>query len=216
VGTHPVLTTAGLTTHSGLRILGSKFSSQDSRSQFAKGRLAQLVRAPALQAGGRRFESCTAHHFPPIGNQQLAFSVQGTTTLLGVAWAYPIWHWGAIGLCRQRGCRHFMLRKQNRNKISPQIRQSVVDNAGPMEGYSLDIARVLFQLRSNRRHLDRAIDALEAVALGRRRGKKPVRARRKQASKASGHARETWISSGLDNGSQDRITRVIPMAMPQR
>jgi hypothetical protein len=27
-----------------------------------KGRLAQLVRAPALQAGGRRFESCTAHH----------------------------------------------------------------------------------------------------------------------------------------------------------
>ena len=27
-----------------------------------KGRLAQLVRAPALQAGGRRFEPCTAHH----------------------------------------------------------------------------------------------------------------------------------------------------------
>src|SRR5579859_2531331 len=27
------------------------------------GRLAQLVRAPALQAGGRRFESCTAHQF---------------------------------------------------------------------------------------------------------------------------------------------------------
>ena len=26
-----------------------------------RGRLAQLVRAPALQAGGRRFESCTAH-----------------------------------------------------------------------------------------------------------------------------------------------------------
>jgi hypothetical protein len=28
----------------------------------SEGRLAQLVRAPALQAGGRRFESCTAHH----------------------------------------------------------------------------------------------------------------------------------------------------------
>ena len=27
------------------------------------GRLAQLVRAPALQAGGHRFESCIAHHF---------------------------------------------------------------------------------------------------------------------------------------------------------
>ncbi len=27
------------------------------------GRLAQLVRAPALQAGGRRFESYIAHHF---------------------------------------------------------------------------------------------------------------------------------------------------------
>src|ERR1700693_3887225 len=38
------------------------------------GRLAQLVRAPALQAGGRRFESCTAHHNPfvrsgDIGNR---------------------------------------------------------------------------------------------------------------------------------------------------
>ncbi len=31
-----------------------------------EGRLAQLVRAPALQAGGRRFESCTAHHNPLI------------------------------------------------------------------------------------------------------------------------------------------------------
>jgi hypothetical protein len=35
---------------------------------FELGRLAQLVRAPALQAGGRRFESCTAHHI----NQLLA------------------------------------------------------------------------------------------------------------------------------------------------
>ena len=29
----------------------------------ANGRLAQLVRAPALQAGGHRFESYSAHHF---------------------------------------------------------------------------------------------------------------------------------------------------------
>ena len=29
---------------------------------FIVGRLAQLVRAPALQAGGHRFESCIAHH----------------------------------------------------------------------------------------------------------------------------------------------------------
>ena len=28
------------------------------------GRLAQLVRAPALQAGGHRFESCIAHQMP--------------------------------------------------------------------------------------------------------------------------------------------------------
>jgi hypothetical protein len=27
-----------------------------------RGRLAQLVRAPRLHRGGRRFESCTAHH----------------------------------------------------------------------------------------------------------------------------------------------------------
>src|SRR6185312_16379271 len=30
-----------------------------------RGRLAQLVRAPALQAGGRRFEPCTAHQIHP-------------------------------------------------------------------------------------------------------------------------------------------------------
>ncbi|SRR5713101_2495260 len=34
----------------------------ESIVQYTSGRLAQLVRAPALQAGGRRFESCTAHH----------------------------------------------------------------------------------------------------------------------------------------------------------
>ena len=37
-----------------------------SVAQRCEGRLAQLVRAPALQAGGRRFESCTAHHNPLI------------------------------------------------------------------------------------------------------------------------------------------------------
>jgi hypothetical protein len=37
------------------------------------GRLAQLVRAPALQAGSRGFESLTAHHiyFIVIKNQSL-------------------------------------------------------------------------------------------------------------------------------------------------
>src|SRR6266478_5769561 len=38
------------------------------------GRLAQLVRAPALQAGGRRFEPCTAHHqahYPPRGRSSV-------------------------------------------------------------------------------------------------------------------------------------------------
>ena len=33
----------------------------------SEGRLAQLVRAPALQAGGRRFESCTAHQIGDSG-----------------------------------------------------------------------------------------------------------------------------------------------------
>src|SRR5260370_24467863 len=39
------------------------------------GRLAQLVRAPALQAGGRRFEPCTAHHpcAPPFRGDLLQF-----------------------------------------------------------------------------------------------------------------------------------------------
>jgi hypothetical protein len=31
-----------------------------------KGRLAQLVRAPALHAGGQGFESLTAHHFSKL------------------------------------------------------------------------------------------------------------------------------------------------------
>ncbi len=31
-------------------------------SHPSDGRLAQLVRAPALHAGGHKFESCTAHH----------------------------------------------------------------------------------------------------------------------------------------------------------
>ena len=35
------------------------------RQLMCIGRLAQLVRAPALQAGGHRFESCIAHHEKP-------------------------------------------------------------------------------------------------------------------------------------------------------
>src|SRR6266571_5894138 len=35
-------------------------------SSLSNGRLAQLVRARALQARGRRFESCTAHQSPGI------------------------------------------------------------------------------------------------------------------------------------------------------
>jgi hypothetical protein len=35
---------------------------EPSGTMIMHGRLAQLVRAPALQAGGRRFEPCTAHH----------------------------------------------------------------------------------------------------------------------------------------------------------
>jgi hypothetical protein len=36
------------------------------------GRLAQLVRAPALQAGGRRFESCTAHQIHSVISPSIA------------------------------------------------------------------------------------------------------------------------------------------------
>ena len=35
-----------------------------SKHKLYFGRLAQLVRAPALQAGGHRFESYIAHHVP--------------------------------------------------------------------------------------------------------------------------------------------------------
>ena len=57
---------SGLTPVSALRYSpesSSATSSLETHSNLAReGRLAQLVRAPALQAGGRRFESCTAHH----------------------------------------------------------------------------------------------------------------------------------------------------------
>ena len=36
-----------------------KYTTPKAKQQ---GRIAQLVRAPALQAGGHRFESCFAHH----------------------------------------------------------------------------------------------------------------------------------------------------------
>ena len=37
-------------------------SNPTKRATYLYGRLAQLVRAPALHAGGHRFESYTAHH----------------------------------------------------------------------------------------------------------------------------------------------------------
>ena len=41
---------------------GTDFGTEFSKCLILNGRLAQLVRAPPLQGGGRRFESCTAHH----------------------------------------------------------------------------------------------------------------------------------------------------------
>ena len=42
-------------------VQGNFMDKQDAYGPY--GRLAQLVRAPALQAGGHRFESYIAHHF---------------------------------------------------------------------------------------------------------------------------------------------------------
>src|ERR1700737_2701514 len=52
------------------------------------GRLAQLVRAPALQAGGRRFESCTAHHSTP--NTALAWKLLRHRGRIRVFGAVPL------------------------------------------------------------------------------------------------------------------------------
>ena len=43
------------------------------------GRLAQLVRAPALQAGGHRFESYIAHHYLLFGYAEIAQLVEQLT-----------------------------------------------------------------------------------------------------------------------------------------
>jgi hypothetical protein len=45
----------------GARLTGTRGSRPSIMLVGTPGRLAQLVRAPALQAGGRRFEPCTAH-----------------------------------------------------------------------------------------------------------------------------------------------------------
>ena len=47
-----------------------------------EGRLAQLVRAPALQAGGRRFESCTAHHRHFVRNPRMLVEFVGTLPVI--------------------------------------------------------------------------------------------------------------------------------------
>ena len=41
---------------------------------LSQGRLAQLVRAPRLHRGGRRFESCTAHHLPSYSLHEILMS----------------------------------------------------------------------------------------------------------------------------------------------
>jgi hypothetical protein len=59
------------------------------------GRLAQLVRAPALQAGGRRFESCTAHQcFQSVRNYLgvygVRFDVQDSGAVGGASTFYRL------------------------------------------------------------------------------------------------------------------------------
>ena len=49
----------------------------DASGYLLYARLAQLVRAPALQAGGHRFESCTAH--------QAKYAIQASGMLGGRA-----------------------------------------------------------------------------------------------------------------------------------
>ncbi len=53
------------------------------RSYLGPGRLAQLVRARALQARGRRFEPCTAHHVFRRAQR----------------WARSIWYLDCVGGC---------------------------------------------------------------------------------------------------------------------
>src|SRR5271168_4774715 len=56
------------------------------------GRLAQLVRAPALQAGGRRFEPCTAHqssikiHIPAKDTPDLCAVMTERTEVIVLMW----------------------------------------------------------------------------------------------------------------------------------
>jgi hypothetical protein len=54
---------------------------------FYLGRIAQLVRAPALHAGGHRFESCFAHQLSCLLKQILIFGYKGVGR--GLACIFP-------------------------------------------------------------------------------------------------------------------------------
>ena len=65
------------------------------------GRLAQLVRAPALQAGGRRFESRTAHHVTPLFSAPFFSPIaeDGNVKKPSENWPYPASTVKEVALC---------------------------------------------------------------------------------------------------------------------
>jgi hypothetical protein len=105
-----------------------------------------------------------------------------------------------------------MLRKQNKNKILRETRKdrwTMPANGG----HNVDIARLLVQLRSDRRRLDRAIDALETIALERkkRREKPPVPGGQGVAKSNRAATNKTRVVNGIDNVAQNRTARIISM-----
>ena len=69
----------------------------DTRNMInTHGWLAQLVRVPALHAGGRRFESCTAHHFIAKTRGDSNSSSQGQLSSLRLFDEHPLGPTGAL------------------------------------------------------------------------------------------------------------------------
>ena len=104
-----------------------------------------------------------------------------------------------------------MLRKQNKNKILRETRKdrwTMPANGG----HNVDIARLLVQLRSDRRRLDRAIDALETIALERKKRRKepPVPGGQGVAKSTRAATNKTRVN-GIEDVAQNRTARIISM-----
>ena|SRR5579863_9623588 len=104
------------------------------RERIREGRLAQLVRAPALQAGGRRFESCTAH--------QIGIPVNQTGDVVQLVRTLPC-HGRGRGF-ESRRPRHFLRSLDSLCSLGI----SAAESRRPRHSYEAADSRLLVEMKS--------------------------------------------------------------------